>query len=862
MLCCEIGRLAGIFSKKKEHIMHKAIIIVENRKGGWTVRFGMQRTIRQQMGLFGLMLLLCSSLALTAVFIWHEVDHLREGSIRNLKQAVVLQSQFLGTWQQHYAELAAYLALGKAAQTQNWVLFKEQALAIEASTQEEMDVLFVGDDGFGKFTSGIKPAQRLYAGERTYFKEAQEGRPFVSGLLGSQALERQVVVFSHPVKTQDETFAGTVILVVYADSIVSMLKKVQPIMSGNLYLVSEDNLVLSSEKEQLEPLENAGFFAEMRASGEGLRHYQRGGEEYLQVYQSVNPGGWLVVNEIPWSNVVKPISEFLQWLLVAMLGVLFLSGILIWYFSKTLERPVQALVQGAKRVQTGDYTQPVELHEGPFVPMELHSLCDSFNIMTGVIQEQMELLQEFHRLSSEAEQLLQKYRLLSENATDIILFVRMSDQQIIEVNNAAEVAYGKSRQELLASSLHDLYPVRQEAFTWEKIRRNTKKPVIEEIHRRSDDSLFSVEVSVQQLSGELQDVVAFIVRDVSERKEFEKKLRRASFHDQLTGLYNRFFFEYEMERLKQEGRGPFAVLVCDVDGLKLINDTLGHAAGDELLRAAAWVLRRSLREQDLLFRIGGDEFVAFLPEMEEGSAAEVQKRIDGVMQEHNERALALPLFMSCGWSWRGETSLPLETMFREADDAMYSSKSRQRSQTRHSILQLFEKTLRVSEPIAAEHMESVAAKLQAMGAAMGLAETEAERLRRLGRYHDLGKVAISVEILNKREILSPSEWKEIRKHAEIGGRMAQQLPELMDLAEAIRHHHERWDGSGYPEGLVGEDIPLLSRMIAIVDAFDAMQRPHSYRQAKSKAEAMEELRLLAGSQFDPALVEVFLRTEV
>ena len=92
--------------------------------------------------------------------------------------------------------------------------------------------------------------------------------------------------------------------------------------------------------------------------------------------------------------------------------------------------------------------------------------------------------------------------------------------------------------------------------------------------------------------------------------------------------------------------------------------------------------------------------------------------------------------------------------------------------------------------------------------------------------------------------------------------MAQQLPELMDLAEAIRHHHERWDGSGYPEGLVGEDIPLLSRMIAIVDAFDAMQRPRSYRQAKSKAEAMEELRLLAGSQFDPALVEVFLRTEV
>lgn len=812
------------------------------------------------MGLFGLMLLLCSSLALTEVFIWHEVDHLRESSVRNLQQAVVLQSQFLRNWQQHYTELAAYLALGKAAQTQNWALFKEQALAIKASSQEELDVIFVGDDGFGKFTSGIKPAQQLFAGERAYFQEAREGRPFVSGLLSSQALERQVVVFSHPVQAQG-TFGGMVLVVVYADSIVSMLKKVQPVMSGDLYLVSANNLVLSSAIEPAEGWENSGFFETMRTSGEGVRRYQRGEEEYLQAYQKAEPGGWLVVSEIPWSGVVKPITEFLQWVLLVMTGVLFLSGFLLWYFSKTLERPVQALVQGAKRVQAGEYTQPVELQEGGFVPRELHSLCDSFNIMTGVIQQQMELLQEFHRLSSEAEQLLQKYRLLSENATDIILFVRMSDQQIIEVNKAAEVAYGKTRQELLTGSLHDLYPVRQDVLAWDKIRRSSAKPVIEEMHRRSDDSLFFVEVSVQQLAGELQDVVAFIVRDVSERKEFEQKLRRVSFHDQLTGLYNRFFFEYEMERLKKEGKGPLAVLVCDVDGLKLVNDTLGHAAGDDLLRAAAWVLRRSLREQDLLFRIGGDEFVAFLPDMEEDGIAGVQQRIANVIKEHNERALAWPLFISCGWSWRHGAFLPLETMFREADDAMYSSKSRQRNQTRQGMLQMFEKRLRITEPIAAEHMEEVAVKLQKLGAAIGLAETEFERLRRLGRYHDLGKVAISMEILNKRELLSPSEWKEIRKHAEIGGRMAQQLPGLMDLAEAIRHHHECWDGTGYPDGLAGEDIPLLSRMIAIVDAFDAMQRPRSYREGKSKAEAIEELRSLAGSQFDPKLVEAFLQTE-
>ncbi len=821
----------------------------------------MQRTIRQQVGMFSLILLLCSSLALTVVFIGHEIAHLRESSVRNLQQAVVFQSQFLRNWQQHYVELAAQLALGNAAQTQNWALFKEQVLAIRDSSQEDVEILFIGDDGLEKFASGTKLLQPLYTGMQHCFQEAKAGRPVVSCLLSSQALEKQVVVFSQPVQASQGRFVGAVLVVVNADSVLSMMEKVRPVMSGTLYLVSSDNLVLTSAKEPVAAWKNSDFFEELRTSGEGIRSYQQGEDEYLQAYQKVELGGWLVVNEIPWRVVIKPINEFLQWLLLVMTGILFLSGFLIWYFSKTLEGPVQALVEGAKRVQAGEYTQPVELQEGALVPKELHSLCDSFNIMTGVIQEQMELLQEFHRLSTEAEQLLQKYRLLSEHATDIILFVRTSDQQIIEVNKAAEVAYGKTRQELLTSSLHDLYPARQEILAWDKIRRNSTKPVVEEVHRRSDDSLFFVEVSVQQLAGELQDLVVFIVRDVSERKEFEQKLRRASFHDQLTGLYNRFFFEFEMERLKKEGRGPLGILVCDVDGLKLVNDTLGHAAGDDLLRSVAWVLRRSLREQDLLFRIGGDEFVAFLPEMEESGVSGVQQRIDHVVQEHNERTLALPLFISCGWSWRHESPLPLETMFREADDAMYSLKSRQRNQTRQGMLQMFEKTLRISEPIAAEHMEEVALKLQRLGAALGMEETEFERLRRLGRYHDLGKVAIPMEILNKRELLSPSEWKEIRKHAEIGGRIAQQMPDLMDLAEAIRHHHECWDGSGYPDGLAGADIPLLSRMIAIVDAFDAMQRPRSYREGKRKEEAIEELRSLAGTQFDPELVELFLQTE-
>ena len=153
---------------------------------------------------------------------------------------------------------------------------------------------------------------------------------------------------------------------------------------------------------------------------------------------------------------------------------------------------------------------------------------------------------------------------------------------------------------------------------------------------------------------------------------------------------------------------------------------------------------------------------------------------------------------------------------------------------------------------------SLLADVTLVGLALGMEETEFERLRRLGRYHDLGKVAIPMEILNKRELLSPSEWKEIRKHAEIGGRIAQQMPDLMDLAEAIRHHHECWDGSGYPNHIAGEKIPLLSRILAVADAYDAMTEDRVYRKALTHEVAMGESRKNAGTQFDPQIAEVFL----
>jgi diguanylate cyclase (GGDEF)-like protein/PAS domain S-box-containing protein len=349
------------------------------------------------------------------------------------------------------------------------------------------------------------------------------------------------------------------------------------------------------------------------------------------------------------------------------------------------------------------------------------------------------------------------------------------------------------------------------------------------------------------------------IRDITDRKQAEEQLKFLSLHDPLTGLYNRAYFEEEMRRLESGRNHPVSIIVCDVDGLKLVNDTLGHQRGDDLLVAAADAIRESFREGDMIARIGGDEFAILLPNSDRNVVESACDRIRAAVEKYNAANPDLPLSMSLGSATSAAASVSPGDLFKEADNNMYREKLHRSQSARSATVQTLMKALEERDFITEGHAERLQNLVAILARSIGLHERRIADLRLLAQFHDIGKVGISDRILNKPGPLTIEEVIEMQRHCEIGHRIAQVAADMAHIADWILKHHEWWNGGGYPMGLKGEEIPLECRILAIVDAYDAMTSDRPYRKAMSHEQVVAEMKKYAGIQFDPQLVPVFIQ---
>jgi diguanylate cyclase (GGDEF)-like protein/PAS domain S-box-containing protein len=360
--------------------------------------------------------------------------------------------------------------------------------------------------------------------------------------------------------------------------------------------------------------------------------------------------------------------------------------------------------------------------------------------------------------------------------------------------------------------------------------------------------------------GEVESLEGLII-DITERKNKEREIQYLYNHDYLTGLYNRRYLEKIKVELNQEKYHPLSIIICDINGLKLINDAFGQEKGDEFIIKTAEALKKFAGKNVVLTRTGGDDFTFILPNTQKN---QVLKIVEKIKVKFKEKAVLISgkkysINISIGYCTKNSINTSIEKALNEAEDLMKKRKILVGRSSQNAILASIQATMFEKSQETEEHAERLIKYSQKIGEKLELSQDTIDDLVLSANLHDLGKVGIDNQLLSKEGKLTEEEWEEIKKHPEIGYRIALSSPDIAHIAEYILSHHERWDGSGYPQGLKEEDIPLLSRILSIVDAYDAMTSSRPYNVVKSKEEAIEELRKFSGSQFDPKLVEIFIQ---
>ncbi len=453
----------------------------------------------------------------------------------------------------------------------------------------------------------------------------------------------------------------------------------------------------------------------------------------------------------------------------------------------------------------------------------------------------------------------EKYRSLVESTEDIVYLVDRECRYLF-VNKKYLSKLGAPKEQIIGKTYHDFHP-KEEAEKFAKAVEEvfkTGNSTSHEHRSHGDNSCFLYTLSPMKDSKEGVKAVTVIAKDITERKQAEEKIKYISFHDALTNLYNRAYFEEEIKRLNTPRNCPLAVIMADINGLKVINDTLGHDKGDELLKNVAKMLKSVLRKEDIIARIGGDEFAVILPHADRNAAEAFCNRVRNACEKYNSEN-QLRLSISLGYAVQFGQYKNMEEALKQADANMYAEKLSSITSREKYIIDTLKTVVAMKDPHIKEHGERLQNLAEALGKDIGLSKFQLQRLRLLALLHDIGKLSIPDSILFKPAKLTEQEWEIVKKHSEAGYKIAQNIPQEVPIAREILYHHERWDGTGYPKGLKGKEIPILSRIISIVDAYDAMLTERPYRKAMTKEKAIQELKENAGTQFDPELVVRFIK---
>ena len=652
--------------------------------------------------------------------------------------------------------------------------------------------------------SGFVPPADMDARERPWYRMAMEKQNLIITDAFLNVTEDDLIIsIAMPVYNQQEQITGVVSADLSLLLISDMLATNTNISGSKSFLLDQNDFLIASSDPGISeaPYENQNMdtfsFEKMIIAGES---------GYLSSLP-LNDQGWTLLFFVPSDYLLEPSNTLRAFMLASLL--VFLITLLTFMF---LQR---------------------KMITEPLIAME---------------KEKNEEI-KIEKINFEA---------LFKNSTDAIAIVDIQNR-IMDINEKFTKLFQYTLEETKGIDIDTLI------VTEEKI--NEAKSFTEDLFQEKVDSVETVrfdkfgnpkEVELKGvpivLNGKIVGGYASYT-DISQRKAAERETLYISYHDQLTGVYNRRYFENKLKEIDTPENLPLTIVMADLNGLKLANDAFGHALGDKLLVKTAEIIKDHLGEKDFVARTGGDEFIIVMPESDEEVGRDFINRVSQVI--YDTYINSIDMSVSFGWDTKHTKEESIHDTLNKAENYMYKRKLSEGPSMVSSTIKIIINTLHEKNERERQHSERVSKICMDIGEAMGFDKEQLSVLNLVGLMHDIGKIGIDENILNKEGKLTKEEYEEIKKHPEIGYRILSSTNEMSDLAIFTLSHHERWDGTGYPKGIKGLDIPLVSRILAIADAFDAMTSGRPYRDPQTVEFAVSELKKGSGTQFDPTIVEIF-----
>lgn len=558
---------------------------------------------------------------------------------------------------------------------------------------------------------------------------------------------------------------------------------------------------------------------------------------------------WIIVSAIPESLLAAELNRNIR--VSAELAVA--AGILsIGIFSliiRRLYKPINGLLIVAEGISAGNLEQRVEIVRND----EIGRISNVFNRLADSLLDMVKHLECIVEMRT--QELNQANEILKENQSQLHLILDTAAEAIFGTDLNGRCTFcNKSCLNLLGYS-------KPEELLGRDMRAALGCGGQEDwagALKRADGTYFEAEYrALPQLKEGKHVGYVITVADITERKKGEEKIRFLSYHDPLTGLVNRRCFEQEMKQVDTQQNHPVSLIFLDLNGLKLINDAFGHTAGDEFIIKVAGVLKQICREGDVAARIGGDEFTVLLPRTSREEAETIAAGIKN--QVAVEKVNMVSCSVAVGTATKFKHWQKIERILETAENEMYKEKSISSINFGIHAINGIITSLHMKSPWEKIHSEEVSKLCEKIGIAMGLPETELKKLRDGAYLHDIGKITLSESILEKTpDQLTEVEHEMIRQHPAIGYRILNLSQETLDLANGVYGHHECWDGSGYPKGLKGEEIPLISRILSVAEAYER----NFNREKDPKVGAEKALQAIlrgSGKKYDPAIAQLFVR---